>query len=165
MDADLQDPPEALPELLRAGEAGFSAVFAGRRGEYESRSRLVTSRLFKWSLHMLTGVPRDAGIFCAVHRSLLPRLCASAGPKPFVVAMIARSGDRMFSIPVTRQVRPEGASAYTAWGRVKSGSRGLRWAIGCRLRDRFGLTPPSPRPVTVAARLGERWGHFKEERA
>jgi glycosyltransferase involved in cell wall biosynthesis len=44
MDADLQDPPEALPELLRAGEAGFSAVFAGRCGEYESRFRLLTSR-------------------------------------------------------------------------------------------------------------------------
>ena len=37
MDADLQDPPEAVPVLLEVGRTGYDAVFAGRRG--------ITSRL------------------------------------------------------------------------------------------------------------------------
>ena len=47
MDADLQDPPEAIPRLLSELQRGPAAVFAGRRGHYESWSRLLTSRLFK----------------------------------------------------------------------------------------------------------------------
>src|SRR5215217_6142157 len=35
LDADLQDPPEAIPRLLAAATPGTEAVFAGRRGEYE----------------------------------------------------------------------------------------------------------------------------------
>jgi glycosyltransferase involved in cell wall biosynthesis len=38
LDADLQDPPEAVPTLLATATAGgMAAVFAGRRGHYESR--------------------------------------------------------------------------------------------------------------------------------
>ena len=45
LDGDLQDPPEAIPQLLAAGrEQGVPVVFAGRRGRYESRARLLTSR-------------------------------------------------------------------------------------------------------------------------
>lgn len=47
MDADLQDPPEAIPEMRRTLMRGYDAVFAGRRGRYESTGRLVTSRVFK----------------------------------------------------------------------------------------------------------------------
>ena len=43
MDADLQDPPEAIPELLGAArERGIDVVFAGRRGRYESLPRLAS---------------------------------------------------------------------------------------------------------------------------
>ena len=62
MDADLQDPPEALPALLARARDGYDAVFAGRRGHYESRGRLLTSRVFKWLLHAATGLPADAGM-------------------------------------------------------------------------------------------------------
>jgi polyisoprenyl-phosphate glycosyltransferase len=42
LDADLQDPPEAAPALLaRLAQGDVGVVFAGRRGAYESRSRLV----------------------------------------------------------------------------------------------------------------------------
>src|SRR6185437_4466754 len=49
MDADLQDPPEAVPALLEMlqRDAGMEAVFATRMNRYSSRSRHVTSRLFK----------------------------------------------------------------------------------------------------------------------
>ncbi len=80
MDADLQDPPEALPALLNKGRVGYGAVFAGRRGRYESAGRLLTSRLIKWTMRQLTGLPSDAGIFVAINREL--RTNCSPWPRP-----------------------------------------------------------------------------------
>ena len=135
MDADLQDPPEALPALLAKGrESDAAAVFAGRRGRYESGVRLMTSRLFKWVLHLLTGVPSDAGIFCAVNRPLVARLVSMAGPHPFVVAMIGCAGMPMVSVPVERSPRQTGESAYSSWKRIRSACRGIRWALEWKLR-------------------------------
>ena len=51
MDADLQDPPEAIPDLLARGRHGLDTVFAGRRGHYESTGRLMMSHLFKHLLN------------------------------------------------------------------------------------------------------------------
>ena len=62
MDADLQDPPEAIPRLLAAlDDGGFGAVYAGRRGRYESSRRLVSSWVFKHAISLVTGMPADAG--------------------------------------------------------------------------------------------------------
>ena len=47
MDADLQDPPSAVLELLSKLDRGWDVVFAGRRGKYESDFRLLTSKMFK----------------------------------------------------------------------------------------------------------------------
>ncbi|MEO0814567.1 MAG: glycosyltransferase family 2 protein, partial [Myxococcota bacterium] len=75
LDADLQDPPEAIPELLNAAQRqGADVVFAGRRGRYQSSARLLTSRLYKRTLSLATGVPPDAGIFAAVSRPVIDRI-------------------------------------------------------------------------------------------
>lgn len=128
LDADLQDPPEAIPELLGAAGGGVDVVFAGRRGRYESRLRLLTSRLFKRTLAVATGVPPDAGMFFVANRSAVDALLRMNGAPPFVVAMIGRAGLRTRSIPVERQPA-RGASSYTAAMRVRSAMRGLRWSI------------------------------------
>src|SRR5438067_1542306 len=70
MDADLQDPPEAIPALLARLAQGPDAVFAGRRGRYESPPRLLSSWLLKRLLWLLCGLPPDAGAFLAIHREL-----------------------------------------------------------------------------------------------
>jgi polyisoprenyl-phosphate glycosyltransferase len=127
MDADLQDPPEAIPALLEACGEDLDVVFAGRRGRYESRMRLLTSRLFKRTLAATTGVPRDAGMFFVANRRAVARLLAMDGHAPFVPAMIGRSGLRTRSIPVERD-RPRGPSSYTPAMRLRSAIRGLRWA-------------------------------------
>jgi polyisoprenyl-phosphate glycosyltransferase len=156
MDGDLQDPPEAIPELLRGAATGARAVFAGRRGAYESTGRLATSRLFKWLLHRLCGVPLDAGVFVALHRSLVRRLLELGGPRPFVVAMIGCTGLPSVSVPVSRAARPIGVSAYSGWGRLMSAGSALVWLVLWRMRlIRPGR--PLPRPARVSARLGARF--------
>lgn len=146
MDADLQDPPEALPLLLAAAigadqgqpaaaDRPVAAVFAGRRGRYESLAKLFTSRVFKMALHLITGAPRDAGMFVLISEALRERLLQMAADRrmagfpPFVVAMIGCAGLPVRSIPVTRAVRVEGESTYTPALRFRTAARAIRWAI------------------------------------
>jgi glycosyltransferase involved in cell wall biosynthesis len=129
MDGDLQDPPEAIPGLLERMNDGFSAVFAGRRGRYESPVRLFTSRLFKRLLHLLCNVPPDAGIFVAMDRPMVDRLVTMNPSMPFLVAMIGCSGMRTTSVPVMRAPRTVGSSAFTSLKRLKSGCLAILWVL------------------------------------
>lgn len=125
LDADLQDPPEAIPLLLAELRAGWGAVFAGRRGRYESLGRLATSRLFKGLLSFAAGVPADAGMFVAMTRAVADRVAALPEPRPFVVAMIGCTGARTTSIPVRRAHGGDRISGYTAFTRLRTGVSAL----------------------------------------
>jgi polyisoprenyl-phosphate glycosyltransferase len=133
LDADLQDPPEAVPLLLaRARAGGVDAVFGGRRGRYEPRLRLVTSRLFKHTLALLTGLPRDAGLFVVLHRRLVARVLALRGPEPFLTAMIACTRAPTTSVAVERAARPSGRSAYRSVDRLRAGAHAVHWLVHSR---------------------------------
>lgn len=161
MDADLQDPPEAIPELIATGRSGFAAVFAGRRGHYEGRGRLFTSRLYRWLLRRLTGLPADAGIFVAIDGRMRERLLNMGGPYPAIVAMIGCSGLPLVSIPVVREPRLTGRSAYNSWGRLKSGVRAIHWILDWKWREFTGGRPVAREPRRAAEPVFERIGpHF-----
>jgi glycosyltransferase involved in cell wall biosynthesis len=132
MDADLQDPPEAIPDLLAHAGPGVDVVFAGRRGAYEGPGRLASSRLFKRILARLAGVPRDAGMFFAASHDAVEALLELDGPPPFVVAMVGTAGLRTASVPVQRIRNAAGRSSYTSALRLRSAARGLRWALARR---------------------------------
>ena len=131
LDADLQDPPEAVPLLLdrlAAGDVG--AVFAGRRGSYESRMRRLTGGLHRRVAGRLTGLPPDAGAFfamdAAVRAAVLTAVTAEAAPS--VVLAVARARVPVTSVPVHRDRRPEGRSAWSAAARARQSARSLVWA-------------------------------------
>jgi glycosyltransferase involved in cell wall biosynthesis len=126
MDADLQDPPEAIPRLLAASDQA-AAVFAGRRGRYESRPRLVTSKLFKALNAALCDVPRDAGAFVLLRRDAVDRVLELRGPPPHLTSMIGLTGVTTASVPVERT--PTSGSGYTALGRLHAGIGGLAWGL------------------------------------
>ena len=119
LDADLQDPPEAIPALLDALRLGYAAVFAGRRGHYESLGRHLTSRLFKRLLSVSCGVPADAGAYVAMNRLMAERIIALGEPHPHLAAMIGCTGLPVTSIAVTRPKRHGGGSAYGEWTRLR----------------------------------------------
>ncbi len=128
MDADLQDPPEAIPTLLAALTGNVAAVFAGRRGAYEGRQQLVTSWLFKHLLYLLSGrrIPPDAGLFVAIRRQIITRLLAFDIPQPYVVGLMGRTRLSLRSIPVLRHANHERTSGYTTWKRLALAWRALR---------------------------------------
>lgn len=76
MDADLQDPPELIPEMIEHWEAGYDDVFAKRRSRSgESLMKKLTSSLFYKVLEKMSDVPiqKDTGDF-----RLLDRRCVEA---------------------------------------------------------------------------------------
>jgi glycosyltransferase involved in cell wall biosynthesis len=140
MDADLQDPPEAIPGLLHAAQEGYDAIFAGRRGRYESAGKLLTSRLFKRAVAFTCNAPVDAGMFVALNRTAVDSLLAMDGPPPHLPAMIGRAGLRVTSVPVDRAPREQGHSAYTSRRRLLLAASALRWGLW----RRFSVPRRSP---------------------
>lgn len=134
MDADLQDPPEAIPALLAAAPPGVDVVFAARRGHYEGPGRLLTSRLFKTLRQALTGVPRDAGMFFALRFPLVEEILRHDVPRPFLTSMVGLSGRPFVTVPVQRARRPRGSSAYSSAGRLVSAGRELAFIFRHRTR-------------------------------
>jgi glycosyltransferase involved in cell wall biosynthesis len=131
LDADLQDRPEAVPLLLdrlAAGDVG--AVFAGRRGRYESPVRRLTGSAHRCLAARLTGLPPDAGAFfvmgAEVRAAVLTAMSAEAAPS--VVLGVARARVPVTSVPVTRDRRTVGTSAWTWRARLCQSARSLLWA-------------------------------------
>ena len=133
LDADLQDPPEALPLLLdRLADGDVAAVFAGRRGSYESTGRLTTGRLHRAALARITGLPEDAGAFVALAPAARDAVLSLRAPS--IVAAIGIAGVPTVSVPVARDPRPVGRSAWTGLARVRQSARTLAWAAARRTR-------------------------------
>ena len=162
LDADLQDPPEALPALLRGLRGGHAAVFGGRRGLYESRARLFTSRLFKALLSRISGAPADAGMFLVMTREMAASLLCRDERYPFLVSMIGSSGLPVSSMPVARAGRAQGRSSYTSWMRLRTGVRAIVSALSWRWRARRPIRPTSRETSIVKVRIGAR---FDEKRS
>jgi glycosyltransferase involved in cell wall biosynthesis len=132
LDADLQDPPEAVPRLLdrlAAGDVG--AVFAGRRGAYESAGRRLTGTVHRRLAARLTGLPPDAGAFFAMDAVVRDAVLTAVGNEgaPSVVLGVTRAGVPVASVPVVRDRRPTGRSAWSARARIRQSARSLSWAL------------------------------------
>ena len=127
LDADLQDPPEAVPALLdRLARGDVGAVFAGRHGRYEGWGRHVTGRLHRMALSRVCDVPADAGAYVALGpaaRDAVVRLRA-----PSIVAAVGVTGLPVASVPVARARRPSGRSAWGSSARLRQSVETLAWA-------------------------------------
>lgn len=142
MDADLQDPPAAIPLLISTLDQGYGAVFAGRLGDYEGQLRTWTSRLFKTTLHLATKgqVPRDAGLYVALNRKMRDELIKTRDPKPYLIELMSKTGLRLHSVPVKRNRSIPGSSGYTAVKRVRLGLSALSAPLRRRwYRNRDGI--------------------------
>lgn len=155
MDADLQDPPEAIPRLLSALEEGFDAVFAGRVGQYELPGRLVTARLYRTLLRLLTGLPAGAGSFVVMSDRMVRRILAFAVPSPYLTSMIGCSGLPVTMIPVRRTPRAVGQSAYSPRMRWAAARAALRCVLHCRWPTGQDSWQPGPVKALIGARFEE----------
>ncbi len=115
MDADLQDPPEVIPELVerwREGAAVVSAVRTEREGE--SRFKLFTARIFYRLISRITDVDitPDAGDFRLLDRRVVDALGDMRERHRFLRGMAAWVGFPMAEVTYTRPARFAGHTKY-----------------------------------------------------
>ena len=87
----------------------------------------------------MTGIPGDAGAYVAMTREALDRILPVAMASPYLPALLASTGLPVRSIPVEREVRPAGKSAYSEWARLRLAYHGLSAAWKLK-RRRVELT-------------------------
>jgi glycosyltransferase involved in cell wall biosynthesis len=135
MDADLQDPPELIPLLVEHLERTTSdAVFADRRGHYESSGRLASSLFYRRLLVWLTQLPPRACLFVVLNRRTIDTVLRQHPACPWLLPRLGISGLVFASIPFKRDPRPRGHSAYGTWKRVHKGASSLLWALALKAR-------------------------------
>lgn len=115
LDADLQDPPELLPEMLRLMDAGADVVY-GRRIERQGESpfKRWSASLFYRLLGALAEIemPPDAGDFRLISRRALDVLNSMPEQHRFVRGMVTWIGFTQVALPYRREPRAHGTSKY-----------------------------------------------------
>jgi dolichol-phosphate mannosyltransferase len=143
MDADLQDPPEAIPRLLERWREGHEVVYAvrrNRRGETLSK-RFLAAAFYKTFRRMArVDVPLDSGDFRLVDRKVVDSLVQVRELHRFVRGLTCWVGFSQCAVDYDREPRYAGRTKYPlwkstrlAWDAITSfSSAPLRWmtAIG-----------------------------------
>jgi polyisoprenyl-phosphate glycosyltransferase len=143
LDADLQDPPEVLQEMLDKVEQGFEVVYGVRKKRLEETFfKLATAKIFYRLMRMMTGVdiPVDAGDFRVMTRPVVMTLRALREQHRFVRGMVAWVGFRQTAVFYDREARFAGETKYPL-------RRMLQFALD-------GLTSFSIVPLRLATWLG-----------
>jgi dolichol-phosphate mannosyltransferase len=128
IDADLQDPPELLPQMMALMDQGFDVVYGRRRTRAdESPFKLATASLFYRLLERISDVriPPDTGDFRLMDRRIVERLNAMPEHDRFIRGMVAWLGGRQTEILYDRDARHAGETHYTLMKMVRLAVSGL----------------------------------------
>ena len=118
MDADLQDPPEVVQEMIARWKEGYDVVYARRVArEGESAFKRWTAACFYRLLSRLSSVdiPQDVGDFRLVDRKVLDAFLAMPEQDRFVRGMFAWLGFRQTAVDFRRPARAAGETKYPLW--------------------------------------------------
>lgn len=143
IDADLQDPPELIPEMIKHWQGGYDVVYAQRTSRAgESAFKKTTAHLFYRLMQKLSRVdiPRDAGDFRLLSRRAVDALAGLREQHRFMKGLFAWIGYPQKAIPYQRDSRHDGK---TKWSYI-----GL-WNFAIE-----GITSFSTVPLKAATYLG-----------
>jgi len=144
IDADLQDPPEVIPELIKPwAEEGYDVVYAQRRSRRgESSLKRFTAYSFYRVINWLSRVhvPHDTGDFRLLSRRAVEGLKEVREHHRFMKGLFAWIGFRQIAVPYHRSPRAGGRSK---WNYVRLWNFSLE-----------GITGFTIAPLKVATYLG-----------
>ncbi len=118
IDADLQDPPELIPEFVRWWREGYDVVYGTRSTRAgESRLKKWTSAAFYRVMERLsaTPVPRDTGDFRLLSRRALDAMKRLRERQRFMKGLFAWVGYRQKAVVYDRDPRFAGNSKFNYW--------------------------------------------------
>jgi dolichol-phosphate mannosyltransferase len=115
LDADLQDPPEVIPDLIAKWREGYEVVYAVRtEREGEGWFKKTTAALFYRVIYRITDVkiPVDTGDFRLMDRKVVDVLKTMRERHRFPRGMSSWVGFRQVGIPYKRAARHAGVTKY-----------------------------------------------------
>jgi polyisoprenyl-phosphate glycosyltransferase len=115
IDADLQDPPELLPEMMAALDAGADVAYGQRlRRKGDSWFKRTSAALFYRLLRRLADapIPADTGDFRIMKRPVVDVLLSMPEQHRFIRGMVAWIGFRQVAVPYDRNPRHAGTTKY-----------------------------------------------------
>jgi dolichol-phosphate mannosyltransferase len=115
IDADLQDPPEVILELISKWREGFEVVYAQRaEREGETWFKRVTASVFYRTIYRITDVkiPLDTGDFRLLDRKVVNVMNTMRERHRFLRGMSAWVGFRSVGVPYKRAARFAGTTKY-----------------------------------------------------
>jgi dolichol-phosphate mannosyltransferase len=143
IDADLQDPPEVIHEMIALWRLGHDVVY-GTRVERpgESAVKLLVAKTFYRLLSLMSDhpIPLDTGDFRLMSRPVVDALRAMPERDRFLRGMVSWIGFRQIALPYKRAARFAGESKYS-WHKLF-------------ILATDGLLSFSRRPLQVSVALG-----------
>ena len=143
IDADLQDPPELIPELYKKYKEGYEVVYAKRAKRIgESWFKLMTAKIFYRILERVTTfkIPVDTGDFRLVDKKIVDYLKLMPEQNKFLRGQIAWLGFNQTYVEYTRDGRKYGKTGYPF-------SKMMRFALD-------GITSFSDKPLRLVTQAG-----------
>ncbi|TPN84366.1 glycosyltransferase family 2 protein [Mesorhizobium sp. CU2] len=128
MDADLQDPPEVVLDLVAKWKEGYEIVYARRtKREGETLFKRASASLFYRALEQMTSVtiPRDVGDFRLVGRKALETFRQMPERDRFVRGMFGWMGFKQTAVSFDRPERAAGETKYPFWKMVRLAVHGV----------------------------------------
>lgn len=115
IDADLQDPPELILDMIERWKAGYEVVYAVREERQgESWFKLLTAKIFYRLIYRITDVniPMDTGDFRLMDRKVVDALQSMREHNRFIRGLTSWIGFKQTGISYVRQARHSGETKY-----------------------------------------------------
>lgn len=143
LDADLQDPPEIIPQMIEKWKEGAKIVYAKRlKRDGDSVFKKVTAKMFYTFINFLSDVPipQEVGDFRLLDRAVVNFLNDLSEQSRFLRGLVAWSGYAAQYVEFDREKRYSGTTHYNM-------SRMVKFALD-------GITSFSTKPLHLATYAG-----------
>jgi len=128
IDADLQDPPELIAEMVNLWRQGNHVIYGSRTARVgESRFKLMTAKAFYRIINRFsdTPIPVDTGDFRLMDRKVVDVLLAMPERGRFLRGMVSWIGFRQVGLPYEREARPAGRTKYSLFKMIQFAMDGI----------------------------------------
>ncbi len=128
IDADLQDPPELIPDMLKLWEDGNEVIYGERKSrEGESVFKLFTASMFYKTLNALSDVeiPKNTGDFRLVDRKVVDTINAMPEHNKFLRGLFSWVGYKQYAFKYERKERFAGETKYPLKKMLKLAGDGI----------------------------------------
>lgn len=122
MDADLQDPPDLLPEMMKLLEQGYDVVSAQRMTrDGDGPIKRMTATIFYWIMRKMVDerIQPEVGDFRLFSRRAIVAIRQLREQHRFMRGMVAWLGLKEVILPYHRQARVAGTTKYSPWKMIR----------------------------------------------